>query len=81
MTAIVGFCDRGRVWMGAPDDTLQEWFESEVRRRAQLINGAIASFLYRTKLPLSEVALVQFRGKEFPQWKGAVRTLPQMVIE
>ena len=55
---------------------LQRYVLAEMTRRMRLTECRIALFMLSSRLPISEITLVLYKGKEFPQWKGAVALLP-----
>ena len=54
---------------------LQDEFARLMMDEIQLTEARCALFLATTGLPIEEVVLVKFRGKTFPQWRGAVASL------
>ena len=55
------------------EDAIRSMVSEEVSREYREIEGKIWGFMKRTGLPNTEIVLVHFRGKCFPQWRGAVK--------
>jgi hypothetical protein len=51
-------------------------FAEHYERHLSILEARIIKFLLRTHLKIEDAILVDFKGKLFPQWIGAVRHLP-----
>lgn len=62
-------------------DDMQQWVRALIRLKVIEAELSILYFHARTGLPLTQISLVHFRGKMFPQWSGALNTLPCVQLE
>jgi hypothetical protein len=64
---------RKRTWYG--DSKRSYVLECEFYKRAAECERLIVAFMLRTGLPVSEITMVNWRGKMRPQWIGAVEPM------